>query len=122
MKKIVVKVSIFCEKCKTLTLKTVAKLEGIQSLNLDSEKGTLTVVGSVDPVCIVSALKKKKRPAQIESVGPPEEKKEDKKEDEKKKECEEACKKFMECCRSCSKMPYPSVIFIEEPYYGCTIM
>ncbi|KAJ4781602.1 Heavy metal transport/detoxification superfamily protein [Rhynchospora pubera] len=119
MKKIVVKVSIFCEKCKTLTLKTVAKLEGIQSLNLDAEKGTLTVVGSVDPVCIVSALKKKKRPAQIESVGPSEEKKED----EKKKECEEACKKFMECCRSCSKMPYgPSVIFIEEPYYGCTIM
>ncbi|KAJ1690571.1 hypothetical protein LUZ63_014726 [Rhynchospora breviuscula] len=101
MKKIVVKVTIIREKCKTVILESVAKLDGIQSLNLDEEKGTLTVVGNVDPVSIINSLKKKKMAAQIESVGPPEEKKPD------EEECKKACEKMIECCRRpCSRMPF----------------
>ncbi|KAJ4770447.1 Heavy metal transport/detoxification superfamily protein [Rhynchospora pubera] len=126
MKKIVVKVIIVHEKKKTVILGSVAKLDGIQSLNLD--EGTLTVIGNVDPVSIISSLKKKKIAAQIESIGPPEEKKPDeKKPDEEKDECEKACEKMIECCRRpCSGMPfgwYPHrpVIWYEEPQYECII-
>ncbi|KAJ3685913.1 hypothetical protein LUZ61_015077 [Rhynchospora tenuis] len=102
-------------------------LAGVQSLNLDEEKGTLTVVGNVDPVSIISSLKKKKISAQIESVGPPEEKKpEEKKPDEEKDECEEACKKMIECYPPCSRMPYGwyphrPVVWCEEPQHECII-
>lgn len=36
------------------------------------EKGRLTVVGNVDPVIIIEALRKKNKNAKIVSVGPPE--------------------------------------------------
>jgi len=58
------------------------------------DKGTLTVVGNVDPVCIVLALRKKKCCAEIESVD--EDKKEEPEKEESKKEDDE-CKKIEEC-------------------------
>nr|CAD1840102.1 unnamed protein product [Ananas comosus var. bracteatus] len=71
MKKIVLKVDIVCGKCRTRILATVAKLCGrVKSMELDEEKCTLTVVGDVDPVLIVNALRKSKKCAVIESVGP----------------------------------------------------
>lgn len=39
---------------------------------VDAEKGTLTVIGEVDPILIVERLRKSKmKSAQIVSVGPP---------------------------------------------------
>ncbi|KAK9147169.1 hypothetical protein Sjap_007072 [Stephania japonica] len=70
MKKIVMKVSINCSKCKTQVLKAVTKLEGINSVAVDGEKGTLTVVGEVDPVEVTRRLRKTGKVIEIVSVGP----------------------------------------------------
>ncbi|KAF4373388.1 hypothetical protein CsatB_007023 [Cannabis sativa] len=71
MKKIVLNVNIFCEKCKKEVLTSVTKLEGINEVGVDPEKGTVTVVGDVDPVMIVKQIKKAGKCATIVSVGPP---------------------------------------------------
>ncbi|XP_030460168.1 heavy metal-associated isoprenylated plant protein 2-like [Syzygium oleosum] len=57
--KIVIKVIIKCGKDKKYIFKAVAKLEGITSITIDADKGTLTIIGTVDPVCVVLALRKK---------------------------------------------------------------
>lgn len=45
---------------------------GINELSVDVEKGTLTVIGDADPVCIITCLRKKcGRCAEIDTVGPP---------------------------------------------------
>ncbi|KAM7481881.1 hypothetical protein LguiB_006464 [Lonicera macranthoides] len=69
--KIVVKVDIYCQKCKTDVLKAVAKLEGVDQVSIDGEKGTLTVVGSVDPVLVAKKVRRTGKMAEILSVGPP---------------------------------------------------
>ncbi|EEF40292.1 metal ion binding protein, putative [Ricinus communis] len=66
MQKIVFGVDTNCHKCKTEVLKTVTRLEEI-----DSEKGTLTVIGEVDPFQVVKRLKRAGKIAEIISVGPP---------------------------------------------------
>ncbi|XP_031261452.1 heavy metal-associated isoprenylated plant protein 43-like [Pistacia vera] len=71
MKKIVIKVAINCQICKTDVMKAVTKLTGIDQVSVDGEKGTLTVVGDVDPVLVVKRLKKIKKCPQIVSIGPP---------------------------------------------------
>ncbi|KAK9123297.1 hypothetical protein Sjap_012899 [Stephania japonica] len=70
MKKIVLKVSINCSKCKTKVLKAVTKLEGINSVAVDGEKGTVTVVGEIDPVKVTCGLRKTGKAVEIVSVGP----------------------------------------------------
>ncbi|KAJ3694031.1 hypothetical protein LUZ60_009511 [Juncus effusus] len=120
MKKIVVKVNIVCDKCKTGILKTVAKLSGIKSMEIDEEKHTLTVIGNVDPASIVNALRKKKKQASIDSVGP--EKAEEKKKDPGKDLCKDLCKDLPACCRYCRPMlPYSNIVWYEQPS-GCTIV
>ncbi|KAF8762195.1 hypothetical protein HU200_009745 [Digitaria exilis] len=84
-------------------LSTVAKLEGIKSMDIDGENCTLTVVGTVDPVAVVLELKKAHLAAAIVSV-----------EDDKPKEpepeptteddpchCREAC--VQACVEACEK-------------------
>ncbi|KAI3448416.1 hypothetical protein Pfo_005081 [Paulownia fortunei] len=70
-KKTELKVSINCQKCKTAVLKAVAKLIGVDEVKLDAEKGILTVVGTVDPVCVATRVRKAGNFAEITSVGPP---------------------------------------------------
>ncbi|KAK1572464.1 hypothetical protein Q3G72_032961 [Acer saccharum] len=70
-KKTVIKVNIYCEKCKSDVLKAVTKLTGIDQVSVDAEKGTLTVVGNVDPVLVVEKLRKIRKCAEIVTVGPP---------------------------------------------------
>ncbi|KAL3520498.1 hypothetical protein ACH5RR_018647 [Cinchona calisaya] len=71
MKKTEMKVNINCEKCKTQVLKAVTKLEGVDQVTVDAEKGILTVVGAVDPVCVATKVRKTGKNAEILSVGPP---------------------------------------------------
>ncbi|KAG2634827.1 late cornified envelope-like proline-rich protein 1 [Panicum virgatum] len=107
--KVVLKVAITCKKCKTCVLGISSKIKGIKSLTYDDEKSTLTVVGEVDVVEIVAALRKAKHPAEVVSVT--DEKKEaeekKKKEEEEKKKKEEAAKKKCCCPMPCSMCPKP---------------
>ncbi|TVU22390.1 hypothetical protein EJB05_32082 [Eragrostis curvula] len=64
-------------------------------MDIDAEKCTLTVVGEIDPVCIVQKLKKKCFEAKIISVG-------DDKPPEKKDPIKEACEKL--CKEKCDKL------------------
>lgn len=62
---------------------------GIDEITIDLKGKKLTVIGTVDPVTVVSKLRKKNWPANIISVGPakePEKKEEAKKEEPKKEE------------------------------------
>jgi hypothetical protein len=69
-------------------------MPGIKSLTFDEDKATLTVVGDVDVVKIVEALRKAKHPAVVDSViDEKKEAEEKKKEQEKKKKEEEEKKK-----------------------------
>ncbi|XP_024030630.1 heavy metal-associated isoprenylated plant protein 43 [Morus notabilis] len=71
VKKTELKVNVNCEKCKKDVLKAVTKLSGINQVSVDATKGTLTVIGDVDPVMIVKQVRKARKCAEIISVGPP---------------------------------------------------
>lgn len=81
---------------------------------VDVEKSTVTIVGVVDAVLIVKALRKAKKPAEIVSVGEPD-KKDDKKEEKKDDKKEDPCK-LPPCCNACR----PVMIWQDEPNI-CTI-
>jgi hypothetical protein len=96
---------------------------------VDGDKGTLTVVGDVDAVCLATVLRKAKFQAMVVSVGPAEEKKPEpaKKPEEVKKpdppkpphcSCSGPCNS---CCPCPPAPPMPSyrgatmVCYEEEP-------
>ncbi|XP_057981876.1 heavy metal-associated isoprenylated plant protein 2-like [Malania oleifera] len=71
MKKTVLKVNINCQKCQMAVLRSITKLPGVNEIAVDGEKGTVTVLGGVDPVKVASAVRKTGKMAEILSVGPP---------------------------------------------------
>ncbi|RWV79196.1 hypothetical protein GW17_00059717 [Ensete ventricosum] len=82
--------------------------EGIVSIAMDVEKSTVTIVGAVDAVGVVKALRKAKKPAEIVSVGEP-----DKKEEEEKKPEDS---NMPPCCNACRS----NIVWLDEPS-ACTI-
>ena len=105
----VFKMPIYCGNCKRAILKAVSKLQGklggnfvfeffkltswtkfsgIDQITIDAYKGTVTVIGEVEPVCVAGQLRRVRRPN-----------KEEEKNEEKK---EEEHKEMPICCRYCS--------------------
>jgi hypothetical protein len=99
----VIKADLIGKACQSDILSTVAKLQGIKSMEVDADKCTLTVIGDVDPVRIAQKLKKKCFAATIVSV------EDDKPKEEKKDPCKEACEKLCKakcdkaCCKECKE-------------------
>ncbi|KAF7002179.1 hypothetical protein CFC21_017692 [Triticum aestivum] len=80
--KIVIQLSISCDKRRSKALTLAARAAGVTSMGITGDaRDQLEVVGDgVDPVCLVSCLRKKLGHAQIikvEEVKKPEEKKEE---------------------------------------------
>ncbi|XP_022732849.1 heavy metal-associated isoprenylated plant protein 47-like [Durio zibethinus] len=114
--KIVIQVSMPCDKCRTKALKIAAAAHGVISVALHgAEKDKLMIVGDgVDAVCLTSSLRKKFCHASLETV---EEVKDKKVEDQKK---DEDKKTPIVCC------PQPQLEFftvVHDPYPSpCTIL
>ncbi|KAG8052531.1 hypothetical protein GUJ93_ZPchr0001g32209 [Zizania palustris] len=106
-KKTVIKADLIGNACRSEILATVAKIKGIKSMDIDGEKCTLTVVGTVDPVRVVRRLKKKCFAANIVSVEDDKPKPPPPPKDPCKEACEKACKEACEKKR-CYCTPYCS--------------
>ncbi|KAF7037474.1 hypothetical protein CFC21_047835 [Triticum aestivum] len=132
--KMVLKVPMVCKKCKSCVLTIVSKVKGVKSMAYDEEKSTLTVVGDVDVVVVVDALRKGKHPATVVTVGDEKKEAEEKKkkdeeekkkkekeaEEKKKKECLELMQKH--CPKACLPPPYcPPPPHCPPQTYSCYV-
>ncbi|KAJ1296967.1 hypothetical protein BS78_01G342100 [Paspalum vaginatum] len=132
-KKIVLEVDTVGDGCKAKAMNTVAKFRGVKSVAVDGEKGTLTVVGEVDVVCVTKALRKAHLEARVLSVGPEKEEPPPKKpgdgEAGKKPAAGDEGKKPPPCCACACSPPPPhappfpgAVVCYEEQPAGCVIV
>ncbi|KAK7406742.1 hypothetical protein VNO78_08372 [Psophocarpus tetragonolobus] len=132
VKKTVLKVEISCQKCKRKLLKIVSSIQGVDKIEADEGKGTLTVTGDADPYEIIVRIRKAGKHAEVVSVGPPQappkqdqKKPEEKKPDPKKDEKAPQAQPYMQMpCYYPPCQPQPVVVYMnrcEDPTPSCTI-
>ncbi|XP_021765021.1 heavy metal-associated isoprenylated plant protein 39-like [Chenopodium quinoa] len=83
MKKVMLKLDVHDEKCKQRAMKMASSVTGLDSISMDMKEKKLTLTGDIDPVALVSKLRKVYH-TEIVSVGPAKEP--EKKKDEPKKQ------------------------------------
>ncbi|EOY12104.1 Heavy metal transport/detoxification superfamily protein, putative [Theobroma cacao] len=123
--KIVIKVSMHCDKCRTKALKIAAAADGVISVELQGpEKDKLMIVGDgIDAACLTWYLRKKLSHASLEMVEEVKDKKVEEKKDAGEKDGEKKEPKspttLVVCC------PQPQLEYfavVTEPNPGpCTI-
>ncbi|CAD6261894.1 unnamed protein product [Miscanthus lutarioriparius] len=137
----VLKVDTSCAKCKRKVLQAVTGLHGVDKVEVDSEKSTMTVTGTVDPVDVIVQARKAGRRASVLTIGPPpkpsEEKKpaeQDKKKTEEKKTTAAGAEKkapetpatvfvhHVPSWPSCPRYQYPERVVYEQEPPPCSIM
>eukprot|EP01018_Ginkgo_biloba_P029659 Gb_20315 [translate_table: standard] len=74
-KKTVIKLEVNCQKCKKLALRTVTKVNGIDSVSVNMMEKNLTVIGDSCPEQLMCKIKKKFPCAKLVTFGPEEAKK-----------------------------------------------
>ncbi|KAF8410567.1 hypothetical protein HHK36_003098 [Tetracentron sinense] len=117
----VLKVDISCQKCKKKLLRAVSGLEGVDKIEVDVAKSTLTVTGDADPYEVIVRTRKTGKVSEVMSVGPPPPPpKPDaaKKPDDKKPE-QKALIHIPQTCAVCERM---SIRRLDEPNVSCSIM
>ncbi|KAL6320739.1 hypothetical protein AAG906_008739 [Vitis piasezkii] len=129
-KKIILKLEVFDEKAKQKAMKNVSCLLGVTSISMDMKDKKLTVIGDVDPVCVVGKLRKSCHTEML-SVGPakePEKKpnKEKPKKEEPKKEEKDPKDQWADLVKACQAYcpycaPHYYIRSVEEDPNACVI-
>ncbi|KAF5463100.1 hypothetical protein F2P56_019043 [Juglans regia] len=137
VQKTVLKVRIACLKCKKKLLQALTKLQGVDKIEVDADKGTLTVTGDADPYEIIVRTKKTGKFSDVVSVGDPAAPKKEGEGDEKEKKKKKKKKKKSgdgqegqvqtpniahNSCLVCERVPIVHVGCRDEPYPSCSIM
>ncbi|VVA09769.1 PREDICTED: heavy [Prunus dulcis] len=114
----VLKVDISCLKCKKKLIKAVSGLEGVDKVEADAAKGTLTVTGECDPYEIIVRTRKVGKFVEVVSIGPPPAppKPPEKKPEQKK---EKPDPRPQHICMPCD---YAIVTACDEPNPSCSIL
>ncbi|KAM7516217.1 hypothetical protein LguiA_005800 [Lonicera macranthoides] len=133
--KTVLKVEISCEKCKKKLLKAVSGLEGVDKIEIDGAKGTLTITGDADPYEIIVRTRKTGKFVEVVTIGPPpappkpdppkkpEEKKVDEKKTDEKKPDEKKAEAHIHMpyvghgCPICERMAFVYYPRYDYPHY-----
>lgn len=61
----VLKLNIDCDGCKAKVKKLLQKIDGVYTVNIDTEQGKVTVTGNVDPSVLIKKLEKRGKYAQL---------------------------------------------------------
>ncbi|TKY61016.1 6-phosphofructokinase 2 [Spatholobus suberectus] len=117
LQKVVIRLQLDCDKCRTKALKIAAQAQGVSSVSLErEERDQLVVTGEVDAVCLARELRKKFQCVTLLSVEEVKKKDKDENEDKKEKEKEIVC--YYTTCPPlppCSPCPAYYPVMIHTP-------
>ncbi|KAG6645691.1 heavy metal-associated isoprenylated plant protein 2-like [Carya illinoinensis] len=125
--KTVMKVHIACLKCKKQLIQAVTKLQGVDKVEVDADKGIFTVTGDADPYEIIVRTKQTGKFGDVLSVGAPastEQEGDGKKKEKSGDQKEQVQTPYIphNSCLVCERVPIVQLGCRDEPYPPCSIM